>query len=295
MVTCFYKKDVATPAHPYQPKTKPNMKMKKSIIIGLATLATVGSAMAQLVQHQPVACYGLDINPFRPTSISSVPTTIKVGFKSAVLISGSPVLGNSISGGFLFDIFGTPGNPINYDGSIPGSFPAGNLNPFPNGGITVGGYAAGNINPNNVKIEQLHDPYYVCGADVQTWTIITDKELNAAIERIEQERLKVFVGNGDGRTPNVVLLDYSDKIRGNNGYIYRVSGEDSQRLRPLDPYNYYVSKDGGRTMTLLAKGNQKNTTTMFSDFQVCICKVPEPSSTALLGLGGLALLLRRRR
>jgi len=260
-------------------------------MIGLASLATAGSAMAQDV---PLACYGLHIKPFATTSISGIPNSMVVQFDSAVLLSGNPVLGNSISGKFQFDIFGTPGNSISYDGSIPGSFPAGNLNPFPDGGITVGGYAAGNFHPNNVKILGMNDPYYVCDTDVQTWTMTTDARLNAAIADIEAKRGRVYVGN-NGKRPRVALLDFNDKLKSRDGYIYRISGEDTQKLRPSDPYNYYYSKDGGKTLNLIAKGSMENTTTMFSDFEVCICKVPEPSSTSLLGLGGLALILRRRR
>jgi hypothetical protein len=55
---------------------------------------------------------------------------------------------------------------------------------------------------------------------------------------------------------------------------------------------YYssVSADGGGDIVILMDGTGYETVTGFQ-----IRSVPEPSSTALLGLGGLALMLRRRK
>ncbi|PQJ28541.1 PEP-CTERM sorting domain-containing protein, partial [Rubritalea profundi] len=59
-------------------------------------------------------------------------------------------------------------------------------------------------------------------------------------------------------------------------------------------FSYFnnVTADGSGNIEVLASGSGRETIT---GFQLRAVAVPEPSTTALLGLGGLALILRRRK
>lgn len=57
-----------------------------------------------------------------------------------------------------------------------------------------------------------------------------------------------------------------------------------------------VGTDGALAgMTFVAQGSGATVTNNYDNFSISVDTVPEPSSTALLGLGGLALILRRRK
>ena len=74
-----------------------------------------------------------------------------------------------------------------------------------------------------------------------------------------------------------------------NLYIYIPAGYTGQQIDGSMTFNGVTAASVGlvdQTITWGAGGSQR---------EITITTVPEPSSTALLGLGGLALMLRRRR
>jgi hypothetical protein len=85
----------------------------------------------------------------------------------------------------------------------------------------------------------------------------------------------------------VAPVDFTGSTTAANSSVYE-DGFDTA----VGHFNYYssVSADGGGNIVISMEGSGHETVTGFQ-----IRSVPEPSSTALLGLGGLALMLRRRK
>jgi len=85
-----------------------------------------------------------------------------------------------------------------------------------------------------------------------------------------------------------------------NGVNYRVSGGDeaiSNNGYEAFSSNLFAGPDGGTfAATALAQTSTDNGVVLTGlSWEFTTTVIPEPSSTALLGLGGLALILRRRR
>ncbi|MGB0775666.1 MAG: PEP-CTERM sorting domain-containing protein, partial [Akkermansiaceae bacterium] len=59
--------------------------------------------------------------------------------------------------------------------------------------------------------------------------------------------------------------------------------------------NNYTGADNGSAMFLVDSGSSNGTSAGWNIISAELNVVPEPSSSALLGLGGLALILRRRK
>lgn len=85
---------------------------------------------------------------------------------------------------------------------------------------------------------------------------------------------------------SVISLDTGREITANErGVFEQVTGE-------VSIVTNVISADG-TVVRDTVEGS--SITAVFSNVQACYCVVPEPSSVALLGLGGLALIARRRR
>ena len=57
----------------------------------------------------------------------------------------------------------------------------------------------------------------------------------------------------------------------------------------------FIDNFGGGHIYYTRQGSAGTATDFISEFSIDVTPIPEPSSTALLGLGGLALILRRRK
>ncbi len=84
-------------------------------------------------------------------------------------------------------------------------------------------------------------------------------------------------------------LDYTLFITRNSDFNFTVAFDNGSGVVSLDTYD--VAAVG--TQELYVGVENFGTTIAFDNLQ--IAAVPEPSTTALLGLGGLALILRRRK
>lgn len=96
---------------------------------------------------------------------------------------------------------------------------------------------------------------------------------------------------------NVVVSNFTDLVTGTN--TGRVTLDESEFLTIIYPSNVtYVGAFIGGNATASANGSNliylsaKEASTVDT---IQFEQVPEPSSTALLGLGGIALVLRRRK
>lgn len=253
-----------------------NMKMNTLLMTAAMTGALVELASAQAVE----SCYRASVDSFSPVALSGSPASLTLNFSSSTHLSGPDV--GSIAGEFQFDIFGGNGLTATYD----------------NGAVVVNGYVAGNFDPANVKVKgvKLADGWKVCSTDVKTWTMIVDDSITKKISEIESAKQEVYFGNS--ATKDVQKLNFGDKESdGKGGFTYRIANADLGKLSDAGTLNYYTSSDGGATLSLLGSADSTTTATEFYDFDFCVCGelVPEPSSVALLGLGGIAMLFRRRR
>ena len=236
-------------------------------------------ALVELVSAQAVeSCYRASVDSFSPVTLSGSPASLTLNFSSSTHLSGPDV--GSIAGEFQFDIFGGNGLTATYD----------------NGAVVVNGYVAGNFAPANVKAKgvELADGWRVCSTDVKTWTMVVDGALNTKIAEQEKVGDEVFFGNGS----DVQKLTFASKESdGAGGFNYRIAESELEKLSDSSTLKLYTSSDGGRTLNEFGTLDSTNVATEFYDFDFCVCGelVPEPSSVALLGLGGIAMLFRRRR
>ena len=100
-------------------------------------------------------------------------------------------------------------------------------------------------------------------------------------------------GWGD-RTPG----DYEVKIDGislGSIDVDTAGGTGSGQSNELNTYIIFDSVQSGATKIEVIGSNGNNSSWGFDEIEVYTGVVPEPSTTALLGLGGLALILRRRK
>lgn len=245
----------------------------------MISLAMTGALTALVSAQTTESCYRANLDSFAPVTLSGSPDSLDLTFSSSTLLSGPDI--GSISGAFQFDIFGGNGLTASYDA----------------GSVLVDGYVAGNFSPLNVKLNGVKvDDWRVCSTDVKTWTMITDDGINGKVAEIEKAGFEVFYGNTE--TKDIQKLTFSDKESdGKGGFTYRIAGTDLDRLSDKSDLKFYSSSDGGRNFDFLGgtSDGSASVATEFYDFDICICTVPEPSSVSLLGLGGVAFLMRRRR
>lgn len=252
--------------------------------------AAVGLMNSLVYGQSSETCYRANIDSFTPTTLNGNPAELTLEFGSTTLLSG-PDIGVT-SGSINFQIFGGDGLTASYDGSngsvIVNGFVAGNFAPD----------AAGNLGSGDVSIKDeikgITNPY-VCSTDLKTWTMTVDSELNSKIAEFEKAKQQIYFGTSKD---SLQQLNFSDKTRDEKGnVIYRISGEQLAKIEKPQGAILYSSADGGRTLTELTSLEKTSVVTEFYDFDFCVCGelVPEPSSVTLLGLGGLAFVLRRRR
>lgn len=129
----------------------------------------------------------------------------------------------------------------------------------------------------------------------------SDNQIDStAVDTFESLTLTVSVGNyGGGFTASDVQLDGFKVIR------YGGHGSDDQgtidhggsqiSLTSADDYNVTGNVITNTASYNVAKTSNSTYNVQGYDIQFTVTAVPEPSSAALLGLGGLALILRRRK
>ncbi|NWK55014.1 PEP-CTERM sorting domain-containing protein [Verrucomicrobiaceae bacterium N1E253] len=94
-----------------------------------------------------------------------------------------------------------------------------------------------------------------------------------------------FDVNGNGFGPDVLGYNYLGSDGANTSYT-----EATPSVR-----GNYILVTGQTASTLTIQGQQRDSARRGSIGAIYIEQVPEPSAAALLGLGGLALILRRRK
>lgn len=126
----------------------------------------------------------------------------------------------------------------------------------------------------------------------------------------------VALNAGDTITMNATINRWSDGSSGVNGYAYTMEillwdGADAGTITSaaggvqqglsanLDEVSYTVLPADAGKQVIFRQGNTGSGTGLGGGWgetsSVTYEIIPEPSSTALLGLGGLALVLRRRK
>ncbi|MFC5050410.1 PEP-CTERM sorting domain-containing protein [Rubritalea spongiae] len=135
------------------------------------------------------------------------------------------------------------------------------------------------------------------GTNSSTFANVISFDMNTTASTL---RIGVLVGAGGQSDGNADPRDYPSDIKlsdGTNEYTHTVIRPQASAAYQADWYFFDVTGiDNTTTLTVSATGQSTvspNLNTPISG--VVFSAIPEPSSTALIGLGSLALLARRRR
>ncbi|MFC4992600.1 PEP-CTERM sorting domain-containing protein [Rubritalea tangerina] len=238
--------------------------MKKTFALGLLTLASSASLHAALVYNNnsstsegTFVASNTDLAQTQLTSIARTSGSVFAGING-----GNPnqlVNGSALTGGGLFHSSGT--NDTHFPATYTLEFDL-SINTLGYDITTINTIAGWNENGRTLANQQYELQYSVVG--------------DAAFQSLGVQSFTPFSG-ADGNGASASLLSITDD-----------SGTIAQGV---DAIRFIVQDHGQHTGT--AQG------TVFKEFDVIgaatVASVPEPSTTALIGIGGLSLILRRRR
>ncbi|MEJ6699780.1 MAG: PEP-CTERM sorting domain-containing protein [Akkermansiaceae bacterium] len=152
-------------------------------------------------------------------------------------------------------------------------------------------YSSGAARVNGTSLNGSDSSQYTDNVLEDTMTIGSFKTVNTTTGAMRVDFIAADLG---GQLPTYVGAVYVDGDTSSSGKITAYDSDDniletlSQSSAMADPF-LGLSTDSGISYVILAGNNE------IDHFQYGFVAVPEPSTTALLGLGGLALILRRRK
>ena len=161
--------------------------------------------------------------------------------------------------------------------------------------------APGDITPSatstlgSFPVSNLTDGDLGTGSGTSSWASGSAATVTLTLDFASADVAGIILNWGWGdRTPG----DYEVKIDGislGSIDVDTAGGTGSAESNELNTYIIFDSVQSGATKIEVIGSNGNNSSWGFDEIEVYTGVVPEPSTTALLGLGGLALILRRRK
>ena len=162
--------------------------------------------------------------------------------------------------------------------------------------------APGDITPSatstlgSFPVSNLTDGDLGTGAGSSSWASGSASTVTLTLDFASADVAGIILNWGWGdRTPG----DYEVMINGTTSLgsirVDTAGGTAGAESNELNTYIIFDSVQSGATKIEVIGSNGNNSSWGFDEIEVYTGVVPEPSTTALLGLGGLALILRRRK
>ncbi len=247
--------------------------------LGLAALTTAVNAQQAddpIRADQPINCFQLDLDP---SDTGPLGTNIPSGgdFSFSGNLSGNPTMPDISGFSINANIFSNGGTTASLNSGV----------------LTFTGNVAILIDSDSVRLPEGKDlvdfSYNVCTVIDRESTLF--QQLQNSIDR----DVEIFFG--DARSGELVSVKDAFTQDEKGGFVYNrtISSKDtalSDGSFGSSVDSFFIRDERG---LLVEIDNSNEVSTVLKDFTVCVDCVPEPSSTALLGLGAMSLLIRRKR
>ncbi len=263
--------------------------MNKILLTTLSLAAFTATSTAQITPSQTTDDDGCTttIDCFKFDIIDAGPVGTDISNGGAITVKG-----NLTGGTYLPDVSGynitSFVSNFNSTGTTVATINNGVLSFTGSVALVTTGSQLGNADGLGENCRTLDFSFYQC-------TVVDESsELFQQIRNAEADGVKVYFGAIGNERESVAFSDafkYNERTK-----TYEYDSTDAFITDGKESITMYYLDSRGNAVEF--KSAEEGTTTVFKDFKVtveCVDCVPEPSSTALLGLGALTLLIRRKR